>query len=109
MGFSVFIKNVFILNPFISISVVLLHEAHTSSVDFGFREFHFSSRQLTGQRISREDGKAEGFDGRCRLVPRGCAARSAKQATEHIAMQHNRATSASSQTTALLLGLLSQV
>ena len=25
----------------------------------------------TGRRISREGGKAEGFDGRCRLHPRG--------------------------------------
>ena len=34
---------------------------------------------LTGRRINREGGKAEGFDGRCRLDPRSRAARSAKQ------------------------------
>jgi len=34
---------------------------------------------LTGRRISREDGNAEGVDGRRRLDPRGCAARSTKQ------------------------------
>ncbi len=33
----------------------------------------------TGWRISREDGKTEGVDSRCRFDPRGCAARSAKQ------------------------------
>jgi len=39
----------------------------------------FPHLKITGRRISREAGKAEGFDGRCRLDPRGCAARSAKQ------------------------------
>lgn len=33
------------------------------------------------RRISRKNGKAEGFDGRCRLDPCGCAARSVKQPT----------------------------
>ena len=37
---------------------------------------------LTGRRISREGGKAEGFDGRCRLDPRGCAALRAAQAAD---------------------------
>ena len=39
---------------------------------------------LTGRRISREGGKAEGFDGRCRLDPRGCAALRAAQAADAI-------------------------
>ena len=39
---------------------------------------------LTGRRISREGGKAEGFDGRCRLDPRGCAALRAAQAADRI-------------------------
>ena len=43
-----------------------------------------STLLITGRRISREGGKAEGFDGRCRLDPRGCAALRAAQAADAI-------------------------
>jgi len=39
---------------------------------------------LTGRRISLKGGKAGGFDGRCRLDPRGCAALRAAQAADRI-------------------------